>query len=124
FAGRRSNVQGRGRDFRSLDPVVPSSETGMVGLADHRIKLRDRLQRRKPEGGRDQRARFSIRIAIPCPPPMQAEATPYRPPLRRSSCIKVRTRRAPVAPRGCPSAIAPPFTLTLSRSSRKSFSTA
>ena len=43
-------------------------------------------------------------------------------PRRRSSCISVSTRRVPVAPSGWPSAIAPPFTLTLSRSSPSSFS--
>jgi hypothetical protein len=44
---------------------------------------------------------------MPCPPPMQAVANPYRPPRRDNSWSRVRTRRVPVAPSGCPSAIAP-----------------
>ena len=43
---------------------------------------------------------FSINMAMPWPPPMQAEATPKRLPLRRSWYMRVSTRRVPVAPRG------------------------
>src|SRR5260370_14949783 len=63
-------------------------------------------------------------IAIPCPPPMHAVANPYRKPFRRSSFTSVITTRVPLAPSGCPSAIAPPFTLVLSRFSPNTFSTA
>merc|ERR1712046_201749 len=42
--------------------------------------------------------------------------TPYLAPLRLSSGSIVAIKRAPVEPRGCPSAIAPPLTLTLAGS--------
>ena len=61
---------------------------------------------------------------MPCPPPMHAAARPYLFFLRFSSYKSVMTNRVPVAPSGWPSAMAPPFTLTLSRSSSSAFSTA
>jgi hypothetical protein len=51
---------------------------------------------------------------MPMPAPMHWVARPYLPPLRRSSCATVLTRRAPVAPSGWPMAIEPPLTLTRS----------
>jgi len=42
----------------------------------------------------------SMTIAIPCPPPIQAVATPYWPPLRFNSYARVRTKRVPVAANG------------------------
>mmetsp|Transcript_27290 Transcript_27290/g.67045 ORF Transcript_27290/g.67045 Transcript_27290/m.67045 type:complete len:272 (+) Transcript_27290:59-874(+) len=55
------------------------------------------------------------------PLPMHMLTTPTRTPRRSISCISVATHRAPVAPSGCPSAMAPPFTFTFS-GSRLSFS--
>ena len=43
---------------------------------------------------------------------MHADATPYPPPRRRSSCNAVIARRAPDAPSGCPNAMAPPCGLS------------
>src|SRR5581483_4813905 len=54
----------------------------------------------------------SSRSASPWPPPLQIAARPSPPPDRRSSCTIVATIRPPEAPIGCPSATAPPFTLT------------
>ena len=53
---------------------------------------------------------------------MQADATPYFLPRRRSSSSSVSSSRAPLAPSGWPIAIAPPLTLTFSRSRPSSFS--
>src|SRR5579864_1541311 len=69
-------------------------------------------------------AGFSSNRAIPCPPPMHAEAIPYRSRERISSRASVVVSRIPVAARGWPMAMAPPLTLTLSRSSCSSRSTA
>ena len=52
----------------------------------------------------------SIIKAIPCPPPIQAVATPYLPPDLFSSRAKVSIKRVPVAANGCPSPTAPPLT--------------
>src|SRR5437667_5292292 len=52
---------------------------------------------------------------MPCPPPMHSEATPYFSCWRRSSYISVMVRRAPLAARGWPIEIPPPFTFVLSR---------
>jgi len=54
---------------------------------------------------------------------MQAVASPYFFFRRRNSYSNVITNRVPVAPNGCPNAIAPPLTLTLLRSRPSSFST-
>ena len=45
---------------------------------------------------------------------------PKRPPVRSSSCMSFTVRIAPVAPRGCPRAIAPPFGFTFAGSSESS----
>src|SRR5437867_9635988 len=53
-------------------------------------------------------------VAMPCPNPMHMVARPKRPCRRRSSWRSVAVRRAPLHPSGCPSATAPPFTLSFS----------
>lgn len=52
-------------------------------------------------------------MAIPIPPPIQRAATPRFPPVRSRACRSVTRMRQPEAPRGWPSAIAPPWILTL-----------
>ena len=61
-------------------------------------------------------ARFSVRMAMPWPPPAHNEAIPYRPPLRCSSYMRVTTILTPDAPTEWPSAIAPPFTFNFNGS--------
>mmetsp|Transcript_16556 Transcript_16556/g.52805 ORF Transcript_16556/g.52805 Transcript_16556/m.52805 type:complete len:322 (+) Transcript_16556:61-1026(+) len=63
-------------------------------------------------------------MAVPCPPPMHAEPTPKRPSRRCSSWVRCAVMRAPEAPSGCPSAIAPPLLLVIARSRPSSFSQA
>ncbi len=50
--------------------------------------------------------------ASPWPPPPHSAAAPTPPPRRWSSRARCSTTRAPDMPTGCPSAIAPPLTLT------------
>jgi hypothetical protein len=50
----------------------------------------------------------STAIAMPMPPPTHSAATPYRIFLARSAWTSVVSTRAPLAPIGCPSAMAPP----------------
>ena|SRR5437867_4379077 len=50
----------------------------------------------------------STAMAIPIPPPIQSDAIPYRRFCARSACTSVVRMRAPLAPIGWPSAIAPP----------------
>src|SRR5208282_5551547 len=54
----------------------------------------------------------STTVAIPWPIPMHIVTTPSATPRRRISWVKVTTSRAPEHPSGCPSATAPPFTLS------------
>ena len=54
--------------------------------------------------------------ASPWPPPPQSAAAPTPPPRRLSSSARCRAIRAPDMPIGCPRAMAPPLTLTLSAS--------
>ena len=68
--------------------------------------------------------RVSTMAAMPWPPPIHAVARPRFNPRRRSSRVSDSRMRVPVMPSGCPSAMAPPLTLTLSRSRPSSFSTA
>src|SRR5438552_11406384 len=63
-------------------------------------------------------ARSSSTIAAPLPPAAHALARPNCTPRRRISFASVVTSRAPVAPKGCPSAIEPPMTFTTSSSTR------
>ena len=55
----------------------------------------------------------STTVETPWPTPTQSVASPRRPFRRFSSCTRVVTSRAPEQPRGWPSAMAPPLTLTL-----------
>src|SRR5690349_12345461 len=63
----------------------------------------------------------SMRSASPWPPPEQIAARPSPPPFRRSSWTIVPRMRPPLAPIGCPSATAPPFTFTFSGSAPSIF---
>mmetsp|Transcript_13743 Transcript_13743/g.42936 ORF Transcript_13743/g.42936 Transcript_13743/m.42936 type:complete len:310 (-) Transcript_13743:513-1442(-) len=55
-------------------------------------------------------------VAFAVPPLSHIVSSPYRPPRRSSSPMRLDMSMAPVAPMGCPRAIAPPFTFTLERS--------
>ena len=59
-------------------------------------------------------------VAIPWPPPMHCVARAYLLPSRCMIWAALPVIRAPVAPSGCPRAIAPPSILTLLRSSPRS----
>lgn len=50
----------------------------------------------------------STAMAVASPPPMHSDATPRRSPRVWSADSKVASRRAPLAPIGWPSAVAPP----------------
>src|SRR5204863_6661170 len=56
----------------------------------------------------------STSMATALPPPRQSAATPMRPLRRSRACRSVTRTRAPLAPIGWPSAIAPPWTFTRS----------
>ena len=58
----------------------------------------------------------SITAAAPCPVPIHIEITPILPPVRFNSERRVPTMRAPVIPRGCPRAMAPPLGFNFLRS--------
>ncbi len=55
---------------------------------------------------------LSIKAAAPIPVPIHIDTTPNFPLVLTSSGIKVAIWRAPVHPRGCPRAIAPPLGLS------------
>src|SRR5690606_16265661 len=56
----------------------------------------------------------STHMATPMPPPMHRVARPFFAPRRCISNTSVLKTRAPEAPIGCPMAMAPPLTLTMS----------
>src|SRR5688572_1005897 len=105
----------------------------LVEFADDRLescRCRDLRDTRTHQSTTEQANRFdghhtaSMIIAIPWPPPIHADATPYFFCRRRNSSSNVSRSRAPLAPSGCPIAMAPPLTFTLSRSRPSSFSQA
>lgn len=51
-------------------------------------------------------------MAMPIPPPMQRDATPFWPPVLCSACNKVTSTLQPDMPIGWPSEMAPPLTFT------------
>lgn len=55
---------------------------------------------------------FSMIVAMPIPPAIHNVTAPYFLPVRSSSCTNFVKSIAPVAPIGCPIAIAPPFGFT------------
>src|SRR5271166_1777357 len=63
-------------------------------------------------------------VAMPWPPPMHWVASAYLPFSRRSSEAALPRMRAPVAPSGWPSAMAPPSMLTVSSDSFRSLTQA
>src|SRR5579864_6869656 len=107
----------RGLRVRELYENQTLQEHTLITSSNRDLSLCSRFQK-------NYRCRFSTIVAIPCPPPMHAVARPYFALRRRNSCSSVITNRVPVAPSGCPRAIAPPLTLTLLRSRPSSFSTA
>mmetsp|Transcript_37845 Transcript_37845/g.56512 ORF Transcript_37845/g.56512 Transcript_37845/m.56512 type:complete len:254 (-) Transcript_37845:496-1257(-) len=54
-------------------------------------------------------------VALAVPPPSQMAKSPYLPCCLSNSWTRVVISFTPVAPRGCPKAIAPPLTLNLSK---------
>src|SRR3954469_213146 len=66
----------------------------------------------------------STHIAMPMPPPMQSVARPFLASRFCISCSSVISTRAPDAPIGWPSAIAPPLTFSLAGSNPRSLPTA
>src|SRR5262249_33471239 len=60
----------------------------------------------------------SSNMAPPWPPPMHSVAMPWRTPRRFIALTRCSTMRLPLAPTGWPRPIAPPSTLSLSRSMR------
>lgn len=58
---------------------------------------------------------LSTHMAMPIPPPMQRDATPFRPPVLCSACNKVTSTLQPDMPIGWPREMAPPLTFTWRR---------
>ena len=87
--------------------AVRRHEAGDVGVA------RPRMVAGPPDWSGSVQA-SSTQTAIPSPPPMQMAATPRRAPRSRIVWSSVTRMRAPLAPIGWPSAIAPPRTFILS----------
>ena len=56
---------------------------------------------------------LSRMVAVPCPPPTHMVASAWRPPVRASRLAALPVMRAPEAPSGWPSAMAPPSRFTL-----------
>jgi hypothetical protein len=109
--------------------VLRGSEESVVTRASRPCWLRTSLRNRRISSaarnthGRDgvtiemrQRSYVSnsTAIATASPPPMQRESIPIRAFRCRIALSSVTSVRAPLAPMGCPSATAPPFTFSFS----------
>src|SRR5579875_76818 len=113
--GRGETELGHQRD-QAADPHgaavvahVVAEQRKQHGASPHRARPRCR------RGGHASGER-SRSVAMPCPTPMHIVASPLRAFRRTISCTSVTRMRAPLAPTGCPSAIAPPLGLSRSRS--------
>src|SRR5690606_10914935 len=117
-------------------PARSRATTANVTVPDRRLEPGSRAvslrgQEYKDDPGRCQRARDPPRYtagrgapwpqstsrnsaAMPWPPPTHIEMIPCSAPLRRISAKRSAAMRAPVAPNGCPIAIAPPLTFSFS----------
>src|ERR1700730_8475075 len=110
----------RGHRFRD-HRIVPEQEATAFGRLRVPRVADDQVER---AAGDSNRYKASTAMAMPIPPPMQSDAIPKRSFLARSAWTSVVRTRAPLAPIGCPSAIAPPCTFTFSGSSPSSRTTA
>src|SRR5207248_2151675 len=89
-----------------------------------KLKLRVLAPQRYQNKGYAAQSVFSMANAIPMPPLTQSVATPRLALRFNISCTSVTVMRVPVQPIGCPRAIAPPLTLSRSRSNCRSRSQA
>ena len=122
-AGNHGHLQrpdGRQPAAASRPPTaIPASgvdERRHVGGAAGPPADRSRLDRRGTERLSASPQTRWISVPVPRPPPQHIVTKPISLSERSSSCRSVVIRRAPVEPSGCPSAIAPPLTLTRSMS--------
>lgn len=112
---KRNPADRRDIKYYELSPAAHRSMTGVIA-------------RQKPgrHAGHASTAcilRAYIRSKIPAAPipvPTHIVTMPYFRFLRRNACTTVAERIAPVAPNGCPSAIAPPIGLILDGSRPRS----
>src|SRR5256885_8577316 len=119
-------VRGSANDHLPAVFVRPSLDPVQVGAVPPRrgqsqLALEKQVDGDRGRPGSERRDLFQSRLMIsasPWPPPPHRAAAPTFAPRRLSSCASVSTRRAPLAPIGCPSATAPPLTFTRSSSSR------
>src|SRR5438093_1090142 len=89
------------------DSIAGANEDATAFGGRRRTRMRhDRVLRPSADGHRHYGT--STTIAIPMPPPMHNAATPRRSFRARSAYSRVVSTRAPLAPIGWPSAIAPP----------------
>src|SRR5262249_58569572 len=95
-------------DGLARDPGLGQRPQIVVGLREVRVAI---------ERQGDAHGHRSNRTAMPIPPETQSVAMPRWASRRRISWSSVVAIRAPVAPIGWPSAMAPPLTLTLPGSS-------
>src|ERR1700737_1936467 len=120
-------------DGELVIPAQPSEHpkrTDPLGLLDQHVDQGTRLGGGLPppdSGARrhvlaeiDHVGTRWIKVPVPRPPPQHIVTRPRSASRRSSSATNVASNRAPVAPTACPSAIAPPLTLTRSVSERSS----
>ena len=115
---------------RGAENGVAMAQDRGAGTAGVAARRAHRTPQRRPVGGllrcgetRCAQSR-ATHMAMPMPPPMHSVARPFLASRLVISCSSVTSTRAPEAPIGWPSAIAPPFTLTLSVSQPRSLLTA
>merc|ERR1739848_610342 len=97
-----------GQQPRSPSRSKPPSNNENSNQVDDEINLSGGLEEEKQKNHS-----LSKTAAAPIPLPMHMETTPYLLFLFAISWSKVAVHLAPVHPRGCPKAMAPPLTFTL-----------
>src|SRR4029077_17802067 len=112
-----AHVDGVHRISRTVDDDPRHARVVRGDEGDRRSAVR-RDGRHLCGGRRCDHAARSRMIAAPLPPAAHAVARPYRAPRRFISRASVSTMRAPVAPKGWPSAMEPPMTFSFSTGTR------
>ena len=124
-------ARARARRARASSSAITSADSvlvGRAGLVERQPREAVGVARERPVAPRACAGRSAVRCAVasiivsmsgpstsiapPWPPPMQIDAMPRLPPVRSSTFSTCSTMRAPEAPTGWPSAIAPPSTLS------------
>src|SRR5262249_24055984 len=108
------HVPGDERNTISIDLQMKIIHRTLIRMTYLKNDLSDRHLSFSPHMAKEKCYTLSMIVAVPMPAPIHNVISAVDFPLRSNSSSAVPRIMAPVAPKGWPMAIAPPFTLILS----------